>query len=110
MIAAPHLRSNARHRPDEILDHPIGIGMIHVEAVQLAVGGQIDARLALDIEHYARGIQPRLIRARPNRRRVRHERPDVERARIGRRGRARARELHARGHRDLVDDEQRPDK
>ena len=37
--------------------------MVDVETVQLAVGGQIDARLTLNIEYDARGIEDRLLAA-----------------------------------------------
>ena len=61
VIAAAHLRADARHRPDEILDHAVGIGMVHVEAVEFAIGGQVDAGLALNVEDHARGIETRLL-------------------------------------------------
>ena len=48
---------DAGHRSDEILDHAVGVGVIDVEAVELAVGGEIDAGLALEIEDDARGVE-----------------------------------------------------
>ena len=61
VIAAAHLGPHARHRTDEVLDHAVGIGMIHVEAVEFAIGGQVDAGLPLDVEDDARGVQTRLL-------------------------------------------------
>ena len=61
MIAAPHLGAYAGHRAEEVFDHPVGIGMIDVEAIEFAIGGQIDARLALRVEDDAGGIEPRLL-------------------------------------------------
>ena len=43
VIAAPHLGAYAGHGAEEIFDHPVGIGVIDVEAIEFAVGGQIDA-------------------------------------------------------------------
>ena len=61
VIAAPHLGAYAGHGADEVLDHAVGIGMIDVEAVEFAVGGQVDARLALRVEDDARGVEARLL-------------------------------------------------
>ena len=61
VIAAADLGSHTRHWADEVLDHPVGIGMVHVEPVQLAIGGQVDASPTLNVEDHARGIQTRLL-------------------------------------------------
>ena len=61
VIAAPHLGAYAGHRTEEVFDHAVGIGMIDVEAIEFAIGGQIDARLALRVEDDAGGIEPRLL-------------------------------------------------
>ena len=61
VIAAAHLGADAGHGADEVFDHAVGIGMIDVEAIEFAVGGQIDARLALRVEDDARGIEARLL-------------------------------------------------
>jgi len=36
--------------------HPVSIGMVHVETIQFAVGGQVNAGLTLEVEHDARGV------------------------------------------------------
>ena len=61
VIAAPHLGAYAGHRAEEVFDHAVGIGMIDVEAIEFAIGGQIDARLALGVEDDAGGIEARLL-------------------------------------------------
>ena len=55
-IAAADLRADSLHRTDEVFDHAVGIGMIDVEAVQFAVGRQIDSGLPLQTEDDASGI------------------------------------------------------
>ena len=57
----PNPSANAFHRRDEILDHSIRVGMIDVEAVELAIGWKIDARLPLQIENYPHRVGSRLI-------------------------------------------------
>ena len=42
---APH----ARHRPHEVFDHAVGLGMVDVEAIKLAVADEIDAGLLLRV-------------------------------------------------------------
>ncbi len=61
VIAAAHLRPDAGHGADEVLDHAVGVGMVDVEAVEFAVGGQVDAGLALDVEDHAGGVEARLL-------------------------------------------------
>ena len=46
---------------DEVFDHAVRVGMIDVEAVKLAIRRQVDARLALQIENDARGVDERLL-------------------------------------------------
>ncbi len=59
--AAPHEPAHAGHGADEILDHPVGVGMIDVEAIKLAVGRQVDPGLSLNIEYNTRRIDHRLL-------------------------------------------------
>ena len=54
-------RRDAGHRADEVFDHAVGVGMVDVEAVELAVGRQIDAGLTLDVEYDAGRIDHRLL-------------------------------------------------
>src|SRR2546427_13017 len=54
-------KSHAAKPVGEILDHAVGIGMIHIETIQFTVGGQVNARLALEIENDARGVEQRLL-------------------------------------------------
>ena len=61
MIAAAYLRAYPAHRADEVIDHAVGIGMVHVETVEFAIGGQIDACLALNAEDDARRVETRLF-------------------------------------------------
>jgi hypothetical protein len=61
MIAAAHLGAHAGHGADEVLDHAVGVRMVHVKAVQFAVGGQVDGGLALNIEDHARGVEASLF-------------------------------------------------
>ena len=44
-----------------MLDHAVDVWAVDVEAVQLAVGGQVDASLALGVEHYTGGIDEGLL-------------------------------------------------
>ena len=46
---------------DEILDHSVGVGMIHIETIEFAVGGKVDAGLPLEVEHYPRRVEQRLL-------------------------------------------------
>ena len=52
---------HSRHRPHEILDHTVGLGMIGVEAIELAVAHEIDPGALLHVEDDARGIDQRLL-------------------------------------------------
>ena len=56
-----HGRIDAAEPPHEVVDHPVGIRMTDVEAIELAVGGQIDARLPLNVEDDTRGVDQRLF-------------------------------------------------
>ena len=58
----PKSAPGAAHGPDEVLDHTVGVWVVDVEAVQLAVGRQVDAGLALGVEHHAGGIDEGLFR------------------------------------------------
>ena len=49
--------AHAGHRPHEIFDHAVGLGMIDVEAGQFAVADKIDAGLLLDVDHDARRVE-----------------------------------------------------
>ena len=51
----------SRQAPHEVVDHAVGVGMIDVEAVELAVGRQIDAGLPLDVEDHAGRVDERLL-------------------------------------------------
>ena len=53
---------HAAHRPDEIFDHAVGLGMVRVEAVELAVANQVDARPLLGVQHDPRRVGQRLLR------------------------------------------------
>ena len=55
------LRADPRHRLDEILDHAVGLGVINVEAVELAVADEVDAGPLLRREDDARGVDHRLL-------------------------------------------------
>ena len=69
-----HARAHAGHRLYEILDHPVGLGMVHVEAVELAVADEIDAGLLLRVDDDARRVDHRLLgrqRAEPVGKRIR---------------------------------------
>ena len=56
--------AHAGHRPHEVLDHAVGLGMIDVEAVELAVAHEVDAGALLRRDHHARRIDQRLLRRR----------------------------------------------
>ena len=81
-LGKPDVAADTGHRPREVLDHPVGLGMIQVEPVQLAVADYIDARLLLGCEHDARCVGQRLLGRRcgkPVRNRIRtyHRRADA---------------------------------
>jgi hypothetical protein len=59
-----HLVAHALHRPDEVLDHPVGFGMVDIEAVKLAVADDIDAGLLLGRDDDPGGVDQRLLRRR----------------------------------------------
>ena len=61
VVAASDLAADAGHRANEILDHAVGVGMVDVEAVELAIGRQVDAGLALRVEDHAGGVDARLL-------------------------------------------------
>ena len=50
------------HGPHEVLDHPVGLGVIDVEAVKLAVAHHIHACLLLRADHHPRGVHQGLLR------------------------------------------------
>ena len=54
-------RTHTRHRFHEILDHPVGFGMVDVEPVQLSVRHQVDPRQFLGVEHDRRRVPQRLL-------------------------------------------------
>ena len=58
---AADLAVDAGHGTNEVFDHAIGVGVVDVEAVELAVGGQVDAGLVLDVENDARGVDDGLL-------------------------------------------------
>ena len=60
-FAAAEFRAGAAHRPHEVFNHPVGIGVIGVEAVEFSIGGQVDARLALRVENHAGGVDDSLL-------------------------------------------------
>src|ERR1700680_4212105 len=41
-VRAPNGRANSIHRLYEVLDHPVGLGMIRVETIELAVNREVD--------------------------------------------------------------------
>ena len=63
--------AHPRHRPHEIFDHPVGLGMIDVEARKFAVAHEIDAGLLLGVDHDARRVDQGLLR-RQRQQPVRH--------------------------------------
>ena len=56
-VAPTYLTPHAPELVDEILDHSIGVGMIHIESIEFTVRRQIDARLPLERKHSARGVE-----------------------------------------------------
>ena len=65
------------HRPHEIFDHAVGLGMIDVEPIELAVADEIDPGLLLRLNNDARRVDQRLLggqRHQPVRHRVRSDR------------------------------------
>ena len=60
-VAAADFAADAAEFVDEVFDHPVGVGMIDVEAVEFAISGEVDAGLALKIEDDARGVDERLF-------------------------------------------------
>ena len=55
-IADGKTRGDAVHAADEIIDHAVGFGMAGVEAVELAVGDDVDAGQFLGFEHNHDGV------------------------------------------------------
>ena len=53
--------ADAGHRADEVLDHAVGVGVVDVEAVELAVGDDVDAGHLLGLEDDARGVDEGLL-------------------------------------------------
>ena len=59
---------DATHRPDEIINHPIGLRMTDIEPAELTIGNNIDARQFLRLEHRENGIAQircRRLRSKP---------------------------------------------
>ena len=56
--------ANARHRLHEVLDHAIGLGMVHVEARKLSVADEVDAGLLLRMKHDPRRVDHGLLRGK----------------------------------------------
>ena len=48
--------ADSRHRPDEIIDHAIGFGVVRVEAVEFAVADEVDAGAFLGVYDHARRV------------------------------------------------------
>ena len=46
---------------DEVLDHPVRVGMVGIEAVELAVCRQVDPGTALRVDDHARRVDHRLL-------------------------------------------------
>ena len=59
-------RFDSGHRSHKVIDHAIGVGMIDVEAIELAIGRQIDPGLPLNVENDARCVAPRLVARQRN--------------------------------------------
>jgi len=55
------LGADTGHRSDEILDHPVGLGMVDVEAVELAVADQVDVGAFLGMQHHPGGVDQGLF-------------------------------------------------
>jgi hypothetical protein len=60
-LVEAHGVADAGHGPDEVLDHPVGLGMVEVEAVELAVADDVDARRFLGGDDDARGVDQSLL-------------------------------------------------
>src|SRR6266487_4629967 len=65
-IASSQAGTHAGHRRQEVFDHPVGVGVVGIEAIDLAFGGEVDSGLTLDIEDDARRIDSRLLTGQSN--------------------------------------------
>lgn len=52
---------NAADPLDEVLDHPVGVGMIEVVAVEFAVGGEVNSGRFLEVDDDAGGVEEGLL-------------------------------------------------
>ena len=55
-IRASHLCADPSQRPNEIFDHAVRLGVIDIEAIELAVADEIDAGLLLGGDDHPRRI------------------------------------------------------
>ena len=60
-LVEAHGVADAGHRPHEVLDHPVGLGMVEVEAVELAVADHVDAGLLLGGDDHPGGVDQALL-------------------------------------------------
>jgi len=63
-LGQPDLAPDARHRTQEVLDYAVGLGVVDVEAVELAVAHHVDAGELLGADDHARGIHECLLAGR----------------------------------------------
>src|SRR5439155_15677386 len=60
-VEPAHVGTNSAQSQHEIINHPVGIGMVDVEAIEFTVCRQVNASLSLKIEYDARGVKQRLL-------------------------------------------------
>jgi hypothetical protein len=60
-VATTHVGTDAAEAAQEIFNHAIGVGVVDIETIQLAIGGQIDSGLALGIKNDPGGVDDRLF-------------------------------------------------
>ena len=60
-VLTAHAAVDPAELVDEVLDHAVGVGMIDIEAIQLAIRRQFDACLALRVKNDARGVDHGLL-------------------------------------------------
>src|ERR1700674_3338942 len=55
-VRTPDCPADSIHRLHEVLDHPVGLRMVRIEAIELAVDRQVDACKLLQVEDDCRCI------------------------------------------------------
>ena len=51
----------AAHGPHEVLDHPVGVGVVGVKPVEFSIGREVDSGLALGVEDHACSVDDGLL-------------------------------------------------